>query len=167
MNTKLTIKEKHMLKYRTVMIHHLPSNVQSDATLKEYFSVLYEGKVDHAMLVPYLPRLRTLQNKRKSLLKNFKECKEVSEQVILFFLCVLILKDGKRPTHFVGPLLPRRKRFEVDSITYYEERICQVNDEIHRELERPQTQTDIGFVSFESIAIAMQCVQVIKNEILC
>ncbi len=64
----------------------------------------------------------------------------------------------------MGPYFPRKQRFEVDSIAYYEEKICHVNDKINFELQRPQTMTDIGFVSFESIAIAMQCVQVITKK---
>lgn len=63
------------------MFHHLPPNVESDQKLKDYFNIMYQGKVDHAMLVPYLPRLRELQNQRKLLLKWFKECFELLEKV--------------------------------------------------------------------------------------
>ena len=73
--------DKHLLKYRTVMIHNLPEHLSSDIALRNTFDSMYPNRIDGAMVVPYVPLLRSLQLERTKILKNLQESIDEFEKV--------------------------------------------------------------------------------------
>jgi len=141
---------------RTVMIDYLPLQLRSSQALKDYFSVKYPGKVIYATVVPDIPLLRRLQQKRQYLFEKWREAKAKYES------------KNKRPTHWTGPV-PCSGEL-VDSLVYYTNEIQTLDEEIRSQVETIKAQsqatiqtTKVGFVTFTSIRTALECVEEFRH----
>jgi hypothetical protein len=88
LNTQFLMKEKGLLKYRTVIVHNIPDFICNEKQLQDWFNSMYHNHVEQAIIVPRIPKLQQLQEYRKQLIRKWKQAVGVfREQGALY--CVI------------------------------------------------------------------------------
>eukprot|EP01114_Cavostelium_apophysatum_P010535 TRINITY_DN2438_c0_g2_i2.p1 TRINITY_DN2438_c0_g2~~TRINITY_DN2438_c0_g2_i2.p1 ORF type:complete len:786 (-),score=145.12 TRINITY_DN2438_c0_g2_i2:855-3212(-) len=132
----------------TVMVFNLPANITSQDKLRDMFEDIFgKGRVLSVHMIPDLAELVDLQKMRDTAFKHLKRAQDLLREK----------KVPKRPTHRIGTL--GLIGMEVDSIGYYTRELEYLDKEILARQSGPLEMKNAGFVTFNSVATAMQCAQ--------
>ncbi|PRP76079.1 hypothetical protein PROFUN_12884 [Planoprotostelium fungivorum] len=137
---------------RTVMIDKIPAAYCSDSQLQKVMERLYGSSVVHACVVPLVDDLDALTKQRSKYYEQYLDAMDLRRE-----------KPHLQPTHHIGFLGILGD--EVETMPYLESKMAQLDGQISRiKQRRSWPTTNTGFVSFNSVGVAVQCSQTLLDR---
>lgn len=142
-------KQQSALQKRTVLVRGIPPEYRNQKALLRFFREIFGPKVRNAVIIYNTESIRKLYEARQKALEEWKRAVDIQKED----------KEHKIPTHYIGKFPCRRRK--VKSIPYYQHLVRLYDLKLKQlQLTTKFQPSDVGFVSFESRSMAMQCVQV-------
>eukprot|EP01117_Protostelium_nocturnum_P016394 TRINITY_DN6490_c0_g1_i1.p1 TRINITY_DN6490_c0_g1~~TRINITY_DN6490_c0_g1_i1.p1 ORF type:complete len:787 (-),score=254.11 TRINITY_DN6490_c0_g1_i1:26-2386(-) len=136
---------------RTVMINKIPREYQSEEEFDRVMKDLYGDHVVKTHIVPQVGVLDELVKERNKIFKKWRDASETARE-----------NPSMTPKHKTGLLGLSGQ--EVESISHYQMEMDEMDEMIGKLRKRKHDATNTGFVTFDSVATAVQCSQTLLHR---
>ena len=140
------------------MVERIPKELMNDEALKGYFEKLFPDRVHSASVLLKLPALEILSQKKEKTLKRLEKSIAYFESTGVkskhfprcFYFCYKTRSVQETDETMTNSFNDKKKRQQVDSITYYTEELMSINREMLMLQQQRAKSAECGNNSYHS-----------------